>query len=104
MDPNKGHGENIRTYNRTENRTAEFLDDRERPPPGDLILKTCDRTAFIFQLRPTNPRRSPTWRAYEPEGSRSRRTGIAMASQPLFNGEAKRQSTPREYLQGGRGS
>jgi len=50
MDPNKGHGENIRTYNRTENRTAEFLDDRERPPPGDLILKTCDRTAFIFPL------------------------------------------------------
>src|SRR5439155_1020818 len=50
MDPNKGHGENIRTYNRTENRTAEFLDDRERPPPSDLILKTCDRTAFIFEF------------------------------------------------------
>src|SRR5207247_10265691 len=72
MDPNKGHGENIRTYNWTENGRRSFLDDRERPPPGDLILKTWDRTAFLFPLRPTNPRRSPTWRRYEREGSRSR--------------------------------
>src|SRR5438093_8398196 len=50
MDPNKGHGENIRTYNWTENGRRSFLDDREWPPPGDLILKTWDRTAFLFSV------------------------------------------------------
>src|SRR5439155_20084934 len=101
MDPNKGHGENIRTYNRTENRTAGFLDDRERPPPGDLILKTCDRTAFIFQLRPTNPRRSPTWRAYGPEGSRSRRTGIAMGLATPLQRRSKTTKYPKGISTGG---
>src|SRR5438552_425025 len=27
-----------------------LVDDREWPPPGDLILKTWDRTAFLFSV------------------------------------------------------
>src|SRR5439155_18555895 len=78
MDPNKGHGENIRTYNWTENGRRSFGRPRitasRRPDP-----QNPGPNGFIFRLQRTNPRRSPTWRAYEPEGSRSRRTGIAIA-------------------------
>src|SRR5205809_4932162 len=38
-------------------------------------------------------------RVRDPVGAES-----SCATQPVFNGEAKRQSTPREYLPGGRGS
>src|SRR5437016_14630177 len=31
-------------------RDGEVLDDPEQPLPGDLTLKTWDRTAFIFPL------------------------------------------------------
>src|SRR5881396_725711 len=43
----------------------------------EFSKRGTERLSFS-PLRPTNPRRSPTRRAYEPEGSRFRRTGIAM--------------------------
>src|SRR5438876_12123653 len=74
---------------------GEVLDDPEQPLPGDLTLKTWDRTAFIFPFRPTNPRRSPTWRAYEPEGSRSRRAGISIGLATCLQRRSKTTKYPK---------
>src|SRR5437773_4125146 len=82
-----------------------FLDDRQWPPPGDLNPQNVGPNGFHFppygrRIRAGRRPGGPTnHRVRDPGGPES-----LWASQPLFNGEAKRQNTPREYLSGGRGS
>src|SRR5437773_12005540 len=104
MDPNKGHGENIRTHNWTENGRRSFfgrptMAASRRP---ESTKRGTERLSFS-PLRPTNPRRSPTRRAYEPEGSRFRRTGIAMGLATPLQRRSKTTKYPKGISIGGRG-
>src|SRR5207249_2896167 len=104
MDPNKGHGENIRTYNWREKGRRNIGRPRiaasRRPDPQNLGPNG-------FHFPPHGRRMCAGRRPGGPTNQRVRDPGgpeSPWASQPVFNGEAKRQNTPREYLSGGRGS
>src|SRR5437016_11765150 len=105
MDPNKGHGENIRTYNwrekgprrswTTENTRFPATESSKRGPKRfSFFPLTADECALVADLGAQR-----TKGVRDPGGPES-----SWATQPVFGGEAKRQSTPREYLPGGRGS
>src|SRR5438876_4940671 len=103
MDPNKGHGENIRTYNwREKGRrsigrsriAASRRRDSQNVGPNGFHFPPYGRRIRAGR-RPGGPTNQ---RVRDPVGAES-----SCATQPVFNGEAKRQNTPREYLPGGRG-
>jgi len=103
MDPNKGHGENIRTYNwREKGRrsigrsriAASRRPDSQNVGPNGFHFPPSGRRIRAGR-RPGGPTNQ---RVRDPVGAES-----SCATQPVFNGEAKRQNTPREYLPGGRG-
>src|SRR5439155_10075183 len=104
MDPNKGHGENIRTYNwREKGRrnigrpgiAASRRPDSQNVGPNGFHFSPHGRRMRAGR-RPGGPTNQ---RVRDPVGAES-----SCATQPVFNGEAKRQNTPREYLPGVGGS
>src|SRR5438552_3555281 len=100
----KAHGENIRTYNWTENgrRSCGRLRIAASRRPDSQNVGPSGFPFFRYGRRIRGGRRpggATNERVRDPVGAES-----SWATQPVFNGEAKRQNTPREYLPGGRGS